>query len=162
MKNKNIFKDKTKITPLNQIFILGRVFTNLNKNPLSVVYLLKRNIKGIGITNGRRLGSFQGLNLSRKLDKCELSEDALQRRVSFIEKRLELEFLIDKTLDRFQEIKLDNKIKLGTAKGQRIALGLPSRGQRTKTNAQTNKKKRKAKQETKKNSKASKKKNKVK
>ena len=159
MKNKNIFKDFTKSTPLNQIFILGRVFTNLNKNSLSVVYLLKRNIKGIGITNGRRLGSFQGFNLCRKLDKCDLSEDALQKRVAFIEKRLELEFLIDKTLDRFQEINIDKKIKLGTAKGQRISLGLPSRGQRTKTNAQTSKKKRKAKLETKK---TSKKKNKTK
>lgn len=158
MKNKNIFKDINKSMPINQIFLLGRVFTNLNKNTLSIVYLLKRNIKGIGITNGRRLGSFQGLNMLRKLDKCDLSEDALQRRVSFIEKRLELEFLIDKTLDRVQEINLDKKIKLGTAKGQRISLGLPSRGQRTKTNAQTSKKKRKAKMETKKSSKAAKKK----
>lgn len=145
MKNKNIFKRENKANPLDNLFLLGRVFTTLNKNKLSIVQLLKRNIKGIGVTHSINLGAFQGLNLSKKLDQCELSEENLQKRLSFIEKTLELEYVVDKTLDRTVEINLDKKIKLGTAKGQRIILGLPSRGQRTKTNANTSKNRRKAK-----------------
>lgn len=74
-----------------------------------------------------------------------LSAGNLQKRFSLLETSLEKEgYLTDKTLDRVKEINIENKKKMGTVKGQRLFFGLPSRGQRTKTNAKTTKKIRRA------------------
>jgi small subunit ribosomal protein S13 len=144
MKNKNIFKKEKKPAIIENLYLLGRVFLTLNKKQMNIVQLLKQNIKGIGMTHSANLGAFQGLNISKKLDSCDLSEEQLQKRLNFMEKTLELEYVIDKTLDRSVEINVDKKFKSGMVKGQLIKLGLPSRGQRTKTNAKTSKNRRKA------------------
>lgn len=145
MISRNIFVRKNKIRQLSSLYLAGRVFDTLNKRPLSALQLLKRSIKGIGLFSASVLAAKQGFNITGKLSSLGLSTGVIQKRFSLLETSLEKEgFLIDKTLDRYKEVNIDRKKKIGTLKGQRMLMGLPSRGQRTKTNAKTVKKAKRA------------------
>lgn len=74
-----------------------------------------------------------GLSYAARIE--ELSESKIRYiEISFVKKDLGLD------LQRKVQTKLADKIRLGGYSGLRLSQGLPSHGQRTKTNAQTCKK----------------------
>jgi small subunit ribosomal protein S13 len=90
-------------------------------------------IHGIGLTSARKI-----------LDKVDLpytmnSDDLDGEDINRIRKVIEDEFVVEG--DRRREVSMDIKrlTDLGCYRGRRHRMGLPCRGQRTKTNARTRK-----------------------
>ena len=90
-------------------------------------------IFGIGLTSAREI-----------LDKADLpyqmnSDDLSADEVTKIRKIIESDYMVEG--DRRREVSMDIKrlTDLSTYRGRRHRIGLPCRGQRTKTNARTRK-----------------------
>jgi len=93
-------------------------------------------IKGIGISNGRKICELAGIKPGRKVS--DLSDPELERIREVIDKNYKVEgdlkMEISQNIKRLQEI--------GSYRGSRHTKNLPVRGQRTKTNARTKRGKR--------------------
>lgn len=99
------------------------------------------------------LRSIYGVGPSRAEMICEKAEVVSTRKVKDLtEEELDrlrtgvAEFTVEGDLRRQVSMDIKRKMDLGTTQGRRHRMGLPVRGQRTKTNARTRKGKRKSKQ----------------
>lgn len=91
------------------------------------------SIYGIGRVTGMRICRQLGLSYATSIE--DLSDSKMRYiELSFSKRALGLD------LQRKVQTKLADKIRLGGYAGLRLSQGLPSHGQRTKTNAQTCKK----------------------
>ena len=90
-------------------------------------------IHGIGLTSARKI--LDKVDLPYTMNSDDLDGDDVNR----IRKVLEEEYVVEG--DRRREVSMDIKrlTDLGCYRGRRHRLGLPVRGQKTKTNARTRK-----------------------
>lgn len=90
-------------------------------------------VHGIGLTSSRQI--LDKVDLPYTMNSDDLSSDDVAR----IRKIIEDEYTVEG--DRRREVSLDIKrlMDLGCYRGRRHRMGLPCRGQKTKTNARTRK-----------------------
>lgn len=90
-------------------------------------------IHGIGLTSARQI--LEKADLPFTMNSDDLSGDEITR----IRKIIEDEYIVEG--DRRREVSMDIKrlMDLGCYRGKRHRMGLPCRGQNTKTNARTRK-----------------------
>ena len=94
-------------------------------------------ILGIGRSRARAVCAAAGVNISTKIkDLSDTQMDKLREQVSKV--------TVEGDLRREVSMNIKRLIDLGTWRGKRHRLGLPVRGQRTRTNARTRKGPRKA------------------
>jgi small subunit ribosomal protein S13 len=94
-------------------------------------------ILGIGRSRARAICTAGGVNISTKIkDLSDTQMDKLREQVA--------KFTVEGDLRREVSMNIKRLIDLGTWRGKRHRLGLPVRGQRTRTNARTRKGPRKA------------------
>ena len=99
-----------------------------------------RSIFGIGPKRADDICAQAGVNGSSKI--MSLSEAELDKIRNVID---EAGFSVEGDLRRQVSMDIKRKMDLGTYQGRRHRMGLPVRGQRTRTNARTRKGRRKAK-----------------
>jgi small subunit ribosomal protein S13 len=108
-------------------------FINRSVLPTEKLGKFLSSIYGLGRMSSMRICRQLGLSYAARIE--ELSESKIRYiEISFVKKDLGLD------LQRKVQTKLADKIRLGGYSGLRLSQGLPSHGQRTKTNAQTCKK----------------------
>ena len=89
-------------------------------------------ILGIGRSRARAICTAGGVNISTKIkDLSDTQMDKLREQVA--------KFTVEGDLRREVSMNIKRLIDLGTWRGKRHRLGLPVRGQRTRTNARTRK-----------------------
>jgi small subunit ribosomal protein S13 len=94
-------------------------------------------ILGIGRSRARAICTAGGVNISTKIkDLSDTQMDKLREQVA--------KFTVEGDLRREVSMNIKRLIDLGTWRGKRHRVGLPVRGQRTRTNARTRKGPRKA------------------
>jgi small subunit ribosomal protein S13 len=94
-------------------------------------------IFGVGRARARAICEAAGVNRARKMkDLSDTEMDKLREQVA--------KFQVEGDLRREVSMNIKRLIDLGTWRGKRHRLGLPVRGQRTRTNARTRKGPRKA------------------
>jgi small subunit ribosomal protein S13 len=91
------------------------------------------SISGLGFYRINFVCSLFGVRFKSRISRCSL--DKLQSIETFIFDN----YLVDSDLKRDTNANLSTKIKSGSYAGTRLSQNLPSRGQRTKTNARTSK-----------------------
>lgn len=91
-------------------------------------------IYGIGITRATLITARFGLR------KTTLIKNLSNKKLYQIRKMIESSYIIDSALKRYMHFQIKTLIMLSTYKGTRHRLGLPVRGQRSHTNARTQKK----------------------
>ena len=91
-------------------------------------------IYGIGRTRSQQLLELTGVDPNMRVH--QLGDDELVTLRDEIER---LEFKIEGDLRREVQADIRRKIEIGSYQGRRHRMGLPVRGQRTKTNARTRK-----------------------
>lgn len=106
-------------------------------------------IAGIDLPNNKRieiaLTYIYGIGLSRSkkiLAKLEIDPDKHvvdlnDTEITNIRSILENEYVIEGDLRRFEAINIKRLMEINSFKGKRHRIGLPLRGQRTRTNART-------------------------
>ena len=108
-------------------------FINRSVLPVEKLGKFLSSIYGIGRMTSTRICRQLGLSYASRIS--DLSDSKMRFiEISFAKKDLGLD------LQRKVQNKLADKIRLGGYSGLRLSQGLPSRGQRTKTNAQKCKK----------------------
>lgn len=93
------------------------------------------SIYGIGISRSEKILEKAGLNLTT--GKKIRVEDLSDIEISNLRKILEEEYQLEGDLRRLKALNLKRLIEIGSVKGRRHRVGLPVRGQRTRTNART-------------------------
>lgn len=107
--------------------------SHLSKNKKSINSVCE--IYGLGRSSSEKLCGKVGL--SQKSLKKHMNDNRLR-----IMSKLVVEYMsVDVDLKRFEYLSLKNHMSLNSYKGSRLKKGLPSNGQRTKTNARTSRKK---------------------
>lgn len=106
-------------------------------------------IAGVDIPNNKRieigLTYIYGINLSRSqeiLNKININQDTFvnelkDEEVIAIRQILNNQYQIEGDLKRLESINIKRLMDIGSYRGKRHKLGLPLRGQRTRTNART-------------------------
>ena len=106
-------------------------------------------IAGIDLPKNKRieiaLTYIYGIGLSRSqkiLDKTQINsnkqvKDLNDTEVTSIRSTLENQYLIEGDLRRFEALNIKRLMEINSYKGKRHRIGLPLRGQRTRTNART-------------------------
>jgi small subunit ribosomal protein S13 len=113
------------------ITFLGRHITeNMKLGPFLA------NIYGLGPRSGFKLCNFFGLGYNQNISNVD------SEKLFFIQQYLS-SYTLESNLRRYVNDNIQNKLKMQSYSGLRLSQGLPSRGQRTKTNSQTCKKFRK-------------------
>lgn len=108
-------------------------FINRSVLPTEKLGKFLSSIYGIGKMTSMRVCRQLGLSYAARIE--DISDSKMRYiELSFVKRDLGLD------LQRKVQTKLADKIRLGGYAGLRLSQGLPSRGQRTKTNAQTCKK----------------------
>lgn len=92
-------------------------------------------IYGIGISRSKKILQKAGLDFST--EKKIRAEDLSDIEISNLRKILEEEYQLEGDLRRLKALNLKRLIEIGSVKGRRHRVGLPVRGQRTRTNART-------------------------
>ena len=100
-------------------------------NKRSVIAL--QYIYGIGSTSARRI--LQQAGIDENVRAKDLSEDELSRIASIVDKN----YMVEGELRRMVSQNIGRLRDIGCYRGLRHRLGLPVRGQRTRTNARTRK-----------------------
>lgn len=105
---------------------------------LNVILPAKKNFKnsitalyGIGRIRAEKLASILGLHPSAKIEQVN------QRQLNNLGRLIERSFIIDFELKRKVSLNISSLKKIRAFRGHCHGLGLPSRGQRTHTNAST-------------------------
>jgi len=93
------------------------------------------SIYGIGIARAEKILDKAGLKDAE--DKGLRTEDLSDTDVSNLRKILEEEYQLEGDLRRLKALNLKRLMEIGSIKGRRHRVGLPVRGQRTRTNART-------------------------
>lgn len=106
-------------------------------------------IAGIDLPNNKRieiaLTYIYGIGLSQSkkiLKKLEIDfnkpvKELEDREISSIRSMLENDYLIEGDLRRFETLNIKRLMEINSYRGKRHRIGLPLRGQRTRTNART-------------------------
>lgn len=105
---------------------------NLPKNKTTVIGLTY--LKGIGLSRAKIICSRLSISTKKKLG--ELSKDNIKSITDFINRY----YIIGNKLIREKNNNIKKLIKISSYRGFRHVKGLPSRGQRTHTNAKTSRK----------------------
>jgi small subunit ribosomal protein S13 len=92
-------------------------------------------IYGIGISRAEKILEKAGLGNAE--EKGLRTEDLSDLDVSNLRKILEEEYQLEGDLRRLKALNLKRLIEISSVKGRRHRVGLPVRGQRTRTNART-------------------------
>ena len=95
-------------------------------------------IYGIGLTLSKEVLAKTGINPDTRVR--DLSEDEVAK----IRELLDAEYKVEGDLRREEALNIKRLIEITSYRGKRHRMGLPCRGQRTKTNARTRKGPRKA------------------
>ena len=94
-------------------------------------------IYGIGRSTAREIMDKTGIDTSRRMRDITEDEAAKLREV------IERDYVIEGDKRREVQTNIQRLIEIGTYRGRRHRMGLPVRGQRTRTNSRTRKGKRK-------------------
>lgn len=100
----------------------------------SIKYALT-SIYGIGISRAEDILSKIGFDQS-SIQKLKV-EDLSDTNISALRKVLEDDYQLEGDLRRLKSLNLKRLMEIGSIKGRRHRVGLPVRGQRTRTNART-------------------------
>lgn len=92
-------------------------------------------IYGIGISRAEKILEKAGLGNAE--EKGLRTEDLSDSDISNLRKILEEEYQLEGDLRRLKALNLKRLIEISSVKGRRHRVGLPVRGQRTRTNART-------------------------
>lgn len=93
------------------------------------------SIYGIGISRSEEILEKAGLGNAD--EKGLRTEDLSDLDISNLRKILEDEYQLEGDLRRLKALNLKRLMEIGSIKGRRHRVGLPVRGQRTRTNART-------------------------
>nr|YP_010338365.1 ribosomal protein S13 [Bangia atropurpurea]UNJ18315.1 ribosomal protein S13 [Bangia atropurpurea] len=88
-------------------------------------------IYGIGLSRSKQI--LEKTNIDADI-KCQ---DLNDQQISSIREILESSYQIEGDLKRFESMSIKRLMEINTYRGKRHRLGLPLRGQRTRTNART-------------------------
>lgn len=93
------------------------------------------SIYGIGLSRSEKILQKAGLNQVK--EKKLRVEDLSDIEMSNLRKILEEDYQLEGDLRRLKALNLKRLMEIGSIKGRRHRVGLPVRGQRTRTNART-------------------------
>ena len=93
------------------------------------------SIYGIGISRAKEIIEKAGLSQVEKKDLR--TKDLSDMDISNLRKILEDEYRLEGDLRRLKALNLKRLVEISSFKGRRYRMGLPVRGQRTRTNART-------------------------
>lgn len=88
-------------------------------------------IYGIGLTRAKEVIKATGVNPDTRV------KDLTDAEVAALRSNVEANYQIEGDLRRWEAMNIKRLIDIGTYRGRRHRLGLPVRGQRTRTNART-------------------------
>lgn len=88
-------------------------------------------IYGIGLSKSQEI--LQKINLDRNISIFNLNDD----QIIAIRNILNNEYQLEGDLKRLQAMNIKRLIEIGSYRGRRHRMGLPTRGQRTRTNGRT-------------------------
>lgn len=88
-------------------------------------------IYGIGLTRSKQILAETGVNPDTRVKELSDSEVASLREV------VEANYQVEGDLRRLEAMNIKRLMDIGTYRGRRHRMGLPVRGQRTRTNART-------------------------
>jgi small subunit ribosomal protein S13 len=88
-------------------------------------------IYGIGLTRAKAVIKATGVNPDTRV------KDLTDAEVATLRGNIEANYQIEGDLRRWESMNIKRLIDIGTYRGRRHRLGLPVRGQRTRTNART-------------------------
>lgn len=92
-------------------------------------------IYGIGISRAEEILDKSGLNSDNK--KGIRVKDLSDEEISTLRRILEKDYELESDLFRYNQLNLKRLMENGCIKGRRHRVGLPVRGQRTRTNSRT-------------------------
>jgi small subunit ribosomal protein S13 len=88
-------------------------------------------IYGIGLSRSHNILTSTGVNPDKRV------RDLTDAEVAALREAVESEYQVEGDLRRWEGMNVKRLIDIGTYRGRRHRLGLPVRGQRTRTNART-------------------------
>jgi len=88
-------------------------------------------IYGIGLSRSKRILNKIELNPDKHVKKLNDTE------ITYLRNILDEDYLIEGDLRRFESLNIKRLMEINSYKGKRHRIGLPLRGQRTRTNART-------------------------
>jgi small subunit ribosomal protein S13 len=88
-------------------------------------------IYGIGLTRSKEVLAKTGVNPDIRV------KDLTEADVSLLRERVEGDYQIEGDLRRWESMNIKRLVDIGCYRGRRHRMGLPVRGQRTRTNART-------------------------
>ena len=88
-------------------------------------------IYGIGLSRSQQILAATGVNPDTRV------KDLTDAEVATLRESVETNYQIEGDLRRWEAMNIKRLVDLGTYRGRRHRLGLPVRGQRTRTNART-------------------------
>ncbi len=88
-------------------------------------------IYGIGLTRSKEILASTGVNPDIRV------KDLSDADVAALREAVEENYQVEGDLKRLERININRLMEIGTYRGRRHRLGLPVRGQRTRTNART-------------------------
>ena len=88
-------------------------------------------IYGIGLSRSQKILKMVSINADKPV------KDLDDKEITSIRNNLENNFLIEGDLRRFESLNIKRLMEINSYKGKRHRIGLPLRGQRTRTNART-------------------------
>jgi small subunit ribosomal protein S13 len=90
-------------------------------------------IFGIGLTFSKQIIALTGVNPDTRV------RDLTEEEVSKLRETIDKNYRVEGDLRREESLNIKRLIEIGSYRGKRHRMGLPVRGQRTKTNARTRK-----------------------
>lgn len=90
-------------------------------------------IYGIGLTLSKQVLATTGINPDTR------TRDLTEEEVSKLREAIDKNYKVEGDLRREEQLNIKRLIEIGSYRGRRHRMGLPVRGQRTKTNARTRK-----------------------
>ncbi len=90
-------------------------------------------IFGIGLTLSKEILAATGINPDTR------TRDLTEEEISKLRESIDKNYKVEGDLRREEQLNIKRLIEIGSYRGRRHRMGLPVRGQRTKTNARTRK-----------------------
>ncbi|MBP2655357.1 MAG: rpsM [Firmicutes bacterium] len=90
-------------------------------------------IFGIGLTLSKEILSVTGINPDTRV------RDLTEEEISKLRENIDKNYKVEGDLRREESLNIKRLIEIGSYRGKRHRMGLPVRGQKTKTNARTRK-----------------------
>ncbi|GAB4383035.1 MAG: 30S ribosomal protein S13 [Elainellaceae cyanobacterium] len=88
-------------------------------------------IYGIGLTRSKQILADAGVNPDTRV------KDLSDAEVASLREEIEINYQVEGDLRRWESMNIKRLMDIGTYRGRRHRMGLPVRGQRTRTNART-------------------------